>query len=288
MAKHIQNPSGEAISGNHGSNDNSNEFSGVRGESSIRSAASDDVRHTPSLAGRLWYWWSLFAAALILLIIAPPVIVVCRLLNRREWLYPWAHFGGRLWLRLSGTDWNLKGLDKLDSHRTYIFAANHRSYLDTSVLFNCINRRIGLFAKKELLKVPIFGYGMGYVNIMAIDRSSLERAATTVRAATDNIRSGRSFGVFVEGKRARPGELLPFKKGAFYMAVETQTPVVPVVFKNTDKLMGKGTGEAKPGTIEVVFLDPVETVGLSGDDDVKRLTEKVRMLIADELKPLKM
>ncbi len=246
------------------------------------------MRHSPSLAGRVWYWWSLTAAALILLIIAPLVILVCRLLNRREWLYPWAHFGGRLWLRLSGTDWNLKGLDKLDPKATYIFAANHRSYLDTSVLFNCINRRIGLFAKKELLKVPIFGYGMGYVNIMAIDRSSLERAATTVRAATENIRSGRSFGVFVEGKRARPGELLPFKKGAFYMAVETQTPIVPVVFKNTDKLMGKGTGEAKPGTIEVVFLDPVQVEGLSGDDDVKHLTEKVRMLIADELKPLKM
>ncbi len=283
MAKHIQNPSGEAISGDN----DSNEFGGVRDESSTGGAGSDARRTAPSLTGRLWYWWSLTAAALILLVIAPLVILVCRLLNRREWLYPWAHFGGRLWLRLSGTDWNLKGLEKLDPNRTYIFAANHRSYLDTSVLFNCINRRIGLFAKKELLKVPIFGYGMGYVNIMAIDRSSLERAATTVRAATDKIRSGRSFGVFVEGRRAYPGELLPFKKGAFYMAVETGTPVVPVVFKNTDKLMGKGTGEAKPGTIEVLFLDPVEVEGLSGED-VKGLTEKVRMLIADELKPSKM
>lgn len=287
MAKHIQNPSGEAISGDGYIHDDNNDLGGVRDESSIRSAGSEARRTSPSLVGRLWYWWSLTAAALILLVVAPPVIIVCRLLNRREWLYPWAHFGGRLWLRLSGTDWNIKGLEKLDPNRTYIFAANHRSYLDTSVLFNCINRRIGLFAKKELLKVPIFGYGMGYVNIMAIDRSSLERAATTVRAATDKIRSGRSFGVFVEGRRARPGELLPFKKGAFYMAVETGTPVVPVVFKNTDELMGKGTGEAKPGTIEVVFLDPVEVEGLSGED-VKGLTEKVRMLIADELKPSKM
>ncbi|HVF88400.1 MAG TPA: lysophospholipid acyltransferase family protein, partial [Pyrinomonadaceae bacterium] len=176
-----------------------------------------------------------------------------------------------------------RGREHLDPKQTYIFISNHRSFLDTAALFYHTGHRIGILAKKELLKVPILGYGMGYVNIMAIDRSNRERALTTVRAATERIKSGVSFGVFAEGTRARPGELLPFKKGAFYMATEAGVPIVPVAMKNTDKLMGKGTGVSRPGTMEMVILPPVETEGISTDEDVKRLIERVRMQIAEEL-----
>src|SRR5205085_9494193 len=105
-------------------------------------------------------------------------------------------WGARLWLRLSGASVRVSGLERLDPNQTYIFAANHRSYLDTATLFCYVGRRIGLLAKKELLKVPILGYGMGYVNVLAIDRSNRERAFATVRAATERIRKGTSFGVF--------------------------------------------------------------------------------------------
>src|ERR1700704_6498992 len=108
---------------------------------------------------------------------------------------------------------------------------------------------------------------MGYVNFMAIDRSNRERALKTVEAATARIRSGRSFGVFAEGTRARPGEFLPFKKGAFYMAAQAGVSIVPIAIKNTDHLMGKGTGEARPGTIEMVILPPVPTIGVSSDEE---------------------
>ncbi len=241
-----------------------------------------------SFAGRLLYWWSLFVAGALLFVLGSVSLPVCYVANRREWLYPWALFGARNWLRLSGMKIAVRGRERLDSSQTYIFAANHRSYLDTATLFAYTGRRVGLFAKKELLKVPILGYGMSYVNIMAIDRSSLERAATTVKAATDKIRSGRSFGVFVEGRRAGGGELLPFKKGAFFMAIETGVPIVPVAMKNTDYLMGKGTGVARTGTIEMILLEPVETKNLSGDEGVRSLSEEVRRRIAAELKPEKM
>jgi 1-acyl-sn-glycerol-3-phosphate acyltransferase len=235
------------------------------------------------LAGRLWYWWSLFAAAMLLLIFGPPTILVSYLARRREWVYPWALFGARNWLRLSGVKVKVRGLEHLDPRRSYVFIANHRSFLDTAGLFYHLGRRIGIVAKKELLKVPILGYGMGYVNILAIDRSNRTRAIETMKAATDRLRRGVSFGVFAEGTRARPGELLPFKKGGFYMAIEAGVPVVPVAFKHTDVLMGKGTGVARPGTIEMVVLPPVETEGLSTDEDVKRLAEHTRSLIAVEL-----
>jgi len=104
-----------------------------------------------------------------------------------------------------------------------------------------------------------------------------------VEAATDRIRSGRSFAVFAEGTRARPGEFLPFKKGAFYMAAQAGVSIVPVAIKNTDRLMGKGTGEARAGTIEMIMLPPVPTTGVSTDEDVKRLVSSVHSLIGKEL-----
>lgn len=232
---------------------------------------------------RLHYWWSLFVAAGLLLIFGPPVLLVAWLTGKHDLVYPWALFGGRNWLRLSGVTVNVRGKEYLDPNQTYVFISNHRSYLDTATLFVYTGRRLGLLAKKELLNVPILGYGMGFVNIMAIDRSNRERALQTVAAATARIRSGRSFGVFAEGTRAKPGEFLPFKKGAFYMAAQSQVPIVPVAMKNTDHLMGKGTGQARGGSIEMVILPPVPTVGLSSDEEVKQLVNRVHSLIAEEL-----
>ncbi|HEX8117744.1 MAG TPA: lysophospholipid acyltransferase family protein [Pyrinomonadaceae bacterium] len=245
--------------------------------------AESSIGAPRSLAGRLWYWWSLFVAAMLLLVIGPPSITVSLVAGRRHWLYPFALFGARNWLRLSGVRVRVRGLENIDPRRSYVFIANHRSFLDTATLFYHTGRRIGLLAKKELLKVPILGYGMGFCNILAIDRTNRESALRTTKAATDRLRSGISFGVFAEGTRARPGELLPFKKGGFYMAVEAGVPVVPVAIKYTDDLMGKGTGVARPGTAEMVILPPIETEGVTTGEDVKRLTERAHAAIKEEL-----
>jgi 1-acyl-sn-glycerol-3-phosphate acyltransferase len=232
---------------------------------------------------QLHYWWSLFVAAGLLLIFGPPVLLMAWLTGKHDLVYPWAFFGARNWLRLSGAKVQVSGSEYLEPDQTYVFISNHRSYLDTATLFVYTGRRLGLLAKKELLNVPILGVGMGFVNVMAIDRSNRERARVTVEAATNRIRSGISFGVFAEGTRAKPGQFLPFKKGAFYMAAQAGVPIVPVAIKNTDHLMGKGTGEARAGTIEMVMLPPISTVGHSSDEDVKRLVTVVHSMIGQEL-----
>jgi 1-acyl-sn-glycerol-3-phosphate acyltransferase len=236
-----------------------------------------------SFVRRLHYWWSLFVAGALLAICGPPVLLVAWLAGKHDWVYPWAFFGARAWLLLSGVRIQVRGLESLDPKRTYVFVSNHRSYLDTAAMFIYTGRRIGLLAKKELLKVPVLGVGMGFVNVMAIDRTNRESAIRTTEAAARRIKSGVSFAVFVEGTRAKPGELLPFKKGAFYMARQAGVPVVPVAIKNSDVLMGKGTGEARPGTIEMIFLPPVETSNLSTDEDIDRLIVEVRNSIAEAL-----
>jgi 1-acyl-sn-glycerol-3-phosphate acyltransferase len=254
------------------------ESAATRGPSGEESSIS-----LPTHGGRLLYWWSLFVAGALLVIFAPPVLLVAWLARRHAMVYPWASFGARNWLRLSGMKVSVRGLEQLDPSQSYVFISNHRSYLDTATLFAFLGRRIGLIAKKELLKVPILGYGMGYVNVMAIDRTNRDRAVKTMKAATERLRSGISFGVFAEGTRAKPHEFLPFKKGAFYMAAQAGVPIVPVAIKNTDILMGKGTGKAKTGTIEMVLLPPVSTEGSGTDVEVLALIDIVQRAIAKEL-----
>ena len=236
-----------------------------------------------SFMRRLHYWWSLFVAGALLAICGPPILLFSWLVNKHDLVYPWALFGARNWLRLSGVRVRVKGLELLDPKQTYVFVSNHRSYLDTAAMFIYTGRRIGLLAKKELLKVPVLGVGMGFVNVMAIDRSNRESAIRTTEAAAQRIKSGVSFAVFVEGTRAKPGELLPFKKGAFYMARQAGVPVVPVAIKNSDVLMGKGTGEARAGTIEMVFMRPIETVDRTTDEAIDQLIAETRQVIAKEL-----
>src|SRR5205807_1435983 len=153
-------------------------------------AAKSSTRRGPRIIGRLRFWWSWFVAGALLLIIAPPILLVARLANKPDWVYPWADWGGRTWLRLSGVKVEVKGIELLNPKQPYVFISNHRSYLDAVPLFAFTGRRMGLVAKKELLKAPILGYGMGFVNVIAIDRSNRERAVESIRIATERVRAG--------------------------------------------------------------------------------------------------
>jgi 1-acyl-sn-glycerol-3-phosphate acyltransferase len=246
-------------------------------------AAQSSTTSGPRIIGKLRFCWSWFVAGALLLILGPPILLLARLTNKPDWVYPWANFGARAWLRLSGVKMDVKGLEFLDPKQPYVFIGNHWSYLDGAPLFAYTGRRMGLVGKKELLKAPILGYGMGFVNVIAIDRSNRERAVETMRIATERLRSGISFGVCAEGTRARPGQMLPFKKGAFHMAVQAGVPIVPIAFKNSDQLMGRGTGVAWPGTIEMVMFPPVETGWVTSDEDLQRLVDQVQEMIMKEL-----
>lgn len=228
--------------------------------------------------GKLRYWWCWIVAGSMLLFIGAPALVLLWVVGRRESLFPLAQWGARTWLRASGARVRVRGLENIDPSRSYVFASNHRSYLDTATLFFYAGAKMGLVAKKELLKIPVFGQGMSFVNIIAIDRTNPERALSSMNKARSVMKRGYSFGVFVEGTRAMPGELLPFKKGAFHLAQQTGAAIVPVAIKNTDRMMGKRTGVAYAGTIEMVLLPPMESSG-----DLMEVLNKARAAVAMEL-----
>jgi 1-acyl-sn-glycerol-3-phosphate acyltransferase len=231
------------------------------------------------LLGKLRYWWSWFVAGSLLLVLGVPSLIVLGIINKKMWLYPIAEFGARLWIRACGAKVKVSGRENLVEGETYVFVSNHRSYLDTATLFFYTGRKMGLVAKKELLKAPVLGQGMHYIKIFAIDRSNPESAVRSMEKARRVMEEGFSFGVFAEGTRAMPGELLPFKKGAFHLAHQTGARVIPVVIKNTDRMMGKKAGVLFPGTIEMTLLSPVETKGC----DVIEILIETRRAIASVL-----
>lgn len=232
--------------------------------------------------GKLRYWWAWLVVSTIILFIATPLLIFYRFKKKRDKFFSWCDWGARLWLKACGAEVKVTGQENLEPGRSYIFISNHRSYLDTATLYVFAGRRIGLVAKKELLKVPIFGYGMAIGNVIAIDRSNREKAKESLEKAKQIVRDGYSFGVFAEGTRAMPGELLPFKKGAIHLALQTGLPIVPVAFKNTDRLMGKKTGVAYAGTIEMAILPPISTEGKTIEDIMPLLIE-TRNAVAAEL-----
>ena len=235
------------------------------------------------ILGKLGYWWCWFVAGVLLLILGVPSLLFLWIINRRLWLYPIALFGAELWLKACGAKVNVHGLENLVDGEQYVFISNHRSYLDTAALFRYAGRRIGIVAKKELLKAPVLGQGMGFVNIIAIDRSNPEKSRQSMEKARRVMENGYSFGVFAEGTRAMPGELLPFKKGAFHLALQTQARIIPVAFINTDVMMGKKTGVLFSGTIELYLCPPVEIKDAEGDREIMDLLKETREALAGVL-----
>lgn len=146
----------------------------------------------------------------------------------------------------------------LDPTQRYIFMANHVSNLDPPVLFPLLPGRVSAFIKRSLLKVPVLGYGLALGQFIPVDRDGrVESAAASVDYAKQVLASGVHIVSFVEGTRSRDGRLQPFKKGPFYLAMESGAPVVPVSIHGTESMMRKGSVRIFPGTAHVTFHAPI-------------------------------
>lgn len=189
----------------------------------------------------------------------------------------WSAFTG---VRLAGVRVHTSGLEKIDPSRTYIFMSNHVSNIDPPLLLPLIPVRTSVMAKKELFSYPLLGKTMRIGDLVPVDRGNRDAGIAAVRAAAQVIRRGINMTIYVEGKRSFDGKLLPFKKGPFYLAVETQVPVVPITIVGTHEVMPKKRFSIKPGKVEVIFHDPIEPKDF-GDRDA--LMARVRTAIESGL-----
>jgi len=175
-----------------------------------------------------------------------------------RFLYKVGMWGAGAGVWLTGVKVQAVGLEKLDPTRTYIFMTNHVSNIDPPLLLPIIPRRTSVMAKKELFSYPILGKVMSLGSLVPVDRGNREAGISAVRAAADVIRKGINMTIFIEGKRSFDGKLLPFKKGPFYLAAETNVPVVPVSIAGTHGIMPKTRFAIRPGVVTVTFHDAIE------------------------------
>lgn len=193
----------------------------------------------------------------------------------------------RLWarwiLRASGSTVRLFGLEHIAAGRPQIIAPNHVSWFDVLALAAYLPKRYRFIAKKELKQIPIFGRAWQAIGHIAIDRSDRQSAIESLERAARLVREDNScIIIFPEGTRSHTEEMLPFKKGAFVLALHTGLEIVPTGVQGTRAIMPKHSWRVSPGRIIVRFGRPVTTSEYAeGDRDL--IMARVRSEI-DELR----
>jgi 1-acyl-sn-glycerol-3-phosphate acyltransferase len=172
---------------------------------------------------------------------------------------------------------------KLVPEQPYVFMANHASSLDIWAVFVAIPRPIRLIAKKQLGRIPLFGWVMRAGRFIFIDRQNGVAARRSIDEAGQRIHDGASVLLFPEGTRTRDGTLGPFKKGGFHLAIKAGVPIVPVALRGTRELMPAGSLLLRSGTMTAIIGQPIATQGLS-DEDRANLNERVRSVVETMLR----
>lgn len=173
------------------------------------------------------------------------------------------------------------GRDLIPKNTACIFMANHVSNLDPPALIPNIPGRTSAFLKRSLMHIPVLGWGFQQGEFIPVDRSGdRESAQESVAAARQILAKGVHITTFVEGTRSKDGRMLPFKKGPFYLAMETGAPCVPVSIWGTEALMSKGSVRIRPGTAHVAFHAPLNPADFETRED---LMAAVRASIASGL-----
>ena len=186
--------------------------------------------------------------------------------------------GGVLWL--SGIKLQVSGIENLDKNNTYVFVSNHSSQYDIVVLQKTIPNRMAMIFKKELAKIPFFGWQLAMGPYVMIDRENYEKALKSIDVAKIKMQKQNiSIVVFAEGTRSKTGEIQPFKRGAFRLATQVGYPIIPTTIIGSNKIMPKGTFKIKRGIIKVHFDKPIHSEGNKSRQEEIDLMKKVRDIV---------
>lgn len=225
---------------------------------------------------------------LVMTAILGPIVIVARLLGDREGEGSIRQRIMRLWARslnwAAGARIRLHGAERIERSRGAIYVANHVSWYDIFAIA-AVLPRYSFIAKSELRRIPLFGLAAQAAGIVFIDRDNRKSAFESYKVAAADVQRGRSVVVCPEGTRGRDYHLRPFKKGPFVLAIAAQAPVIPTIIHGTIDIMRKGSFHVRAGDVDIHFLEPIETAGLSYEQRAE-LMERVWRRMADAMRDL--
>jgi 1-acyl-sn-glycerol-3-phosphate acyltransferase len=191
------------------------------------------------------------------------------------------------WIARAGLPWGgvrvvVHGMDRLPRGASIVMA-NHSSNLDPPVLIPLLPGRVVIYLKASLMRIPVLGYAMRLAGFIPVLRGgSVEAAKATSAAAQRELEQGSCLVLFPEGTRSPDGSLLPFKRGPFFLAMESGAPVVPVTIAGATRMLPKGSTRLRSGTVTVTFHAPLHPADYS---DKEALMAAVRRAIQSDLPP---
>lgn len=189
------------------------------------------------------------------------------------------HYVAQLWgksiLLVSGVRVTSTGAGPQPGGRSYIYMCNHQSNFDIPVLFSALPVQFRWLAKAELFRIPIFGSSMRGAGYISIDRSNRKSAFQSLTQAAGMIRNGTSVMIFPEGTRSSDGQLLPFKKGGFVLAVDAGVPIIPIKICGTHEVMPKDRLWVHHRRVTIEVGLPVQTSGYTRKT-INELIDQVR------------
>jgi 1-acyl-sn-glycerol-3-phosphate acyltransferase len=210
------------------------------------------------------------------------------LVNDIGLLYKVSMWIARAGVLAAGIRTEISGLENVPAGRSCIFMCNHVSNLDPPVVLPLLPGRSSVLLKKELMNIPILGRAMRMGKFVPVERGSKREAAkASVIEAGDALRSGLHILVYPEGTRSLDGRLSRFKKGPFYLAEETQAPIIPIALSGTQHMMRKGSAAITPGVARIQLLEAIEPSRYATRDDLmKAVWAAIAEALPMEMKPL--
>ena len=189
-----------------------------------------------------------------------------------RWIHPW----WRIMSATLGWEMTVEGEERFETSRPAVVVINHQSNLDVVLWARFFPASTVVVGKKQIRKIPIFGYIFQGTRNILIDRDNADRARRSLKEAAGRIRSERlNVWMAPEGHRNLGVEMLPFKKGAFHLAIAAQVPILPVLVGPVWTLFDASRLLVRPGRIRTRVLEPIPTGGLT-EDDLDALVRKVR------------
>jgi len=184
-------------------------------------------------------------------------------------------------LGAAGIKVKVNGLEKLDHEKRYVFIANHQSHIDIPVLFTGLRSHLSFIAKKELFRIPVFGWSMFILGHIWIDRGNARKALKSIQNAVNRLKKDNiSLVLFPEGTRSKDGTLGRFKQGSFALVQRAGVEVVPVAIRNTSTLLSKHSLLINSGTAQVTICDPVT---ISSEQNKAEISEQMHSILEKAL-----